>query len=139
LSGRGVRTTHTSSRLSIGTTTSTSSGFSVGTTPTTSRRSLLFVRREGIISTDGFAQTWKEGCGVGEADIVILIVVAEINVIIFIPRLVVIPLSPGLTKIFVNIRTTCRPIGNLKEDYLLGITNVMRTVWITSGIYLRAS
>jgi hypothetical protein len=100
-----------------------------------SRRSLLFVRREGIISTHGFTQTWKEGCGVGEADIVILIIVAEINVIIFIPRLKVIPLSPGLTKIFVNIRTTCRPIGslyNLIED-LLGIANVRRTVWITSG------
>jgi len=80
-------------------------------TPTESRRSLLFVCRKGIISTDGFAQTWKEGCGVGEADIiVILAVVAGINhVIIFIPRLVVIPLNSGLFKIVVNIRTTVDP------------------------------
>ncbi len=105
-------------------------------TPTKSRRSLLFVRREGIISTDGFTQTWKEGCGVGEADIVILTVVAEINVIIFIPRLVVIPLSPGLFKIVVNIRTTCGPIGslyNLMED-LLGSANVTRDMPTINGV-----
>jgi len=101
-----------------------------------SGRTLLFVRREGIIPPDGIVQTWKEGCKVGEdeTNIVILIIVVELIVIIFIPRLVI-PFGPGLTKIYINIRTTCGPIGslyNLIEDSLC-ITNVRRTVRITSG------
>jgi hypothetical protein len=81
--------------------------------PTTSRHSLLFARKEEIISTDAFAQTWKEDCGVGGANIVILIV----NSFIFIPLTKI----TSHTEIIIIIRTTCRPIGFLYNliEYLL--------------------
>jgi len=87
-------------------------------TPNASGRTLLLVRRKGIMST--IPEMWKEGCGVREDDtnIVIVIIAVELIAIICILRIIfilrlVLPLGPCLTKIYLTIRTACRPISIL--------------------------
>jgi hypothetical protein len=89
-------------------------------TPNASGRTLLLVRRKGIMST--IPEMWKEECGVREDDtnIVIVIIAVELIAIICILRIIfilrlVLPLAlgPCLAKIYLTIRTACRPISIL--------------------------
>ena len=59
------------------------------------------------MSNDVAVQTWKEGCGVGEDDTdIIILIIVELIVIIFILCLVI-PLGAVLTNLIcVSIRTT---------------------------------
>ena len=72
----------------------------------------------------------KRGRRAGGGRTILPIIVELIILILFIPLIT--PLGASLTKIY--IRTTCRPISSLYNyiENLIGITNVWRSVQITS-------